>query len=300
MNVRIIEVGPRDGLQNEAANIPTESKLDFIQHLAEAGLTEIEATSFVSPKWVPQLADAEDLWPQLSGLGARFSALVPNLKGLERAVALGVDRIALFTAASDAFTMKNINMTVDRSIEVFKEVADTFRQSRPKGWIRGYVSTAFECPYSGRIDPRATVNVAARLLELGVDEVSIGDTIGVAAPGEVAYLTGYLQEFVPLDRVAFHFHDTRGTAVANVSKALEMGVRAFDSSAGGLGGCPYAPGAGGNLATEDLVYLLERSGVSTGVDLAKLAQASLPVLGLLGRAPVAKAQLAALAASNPK
>lgn len=302
--VRIIEVGPRDGLQNEATPIPTESKLDFIQRLAEAGLTEIEATSFVSPKWVPQLADAAVLWPLLPGLAAKFSALVPNAKGLERALELGVDRIALFTAASDAFTEKNINMTVDQSLAIFRELVETFRQSplgnRPSSWVRGYVSTAFECPYSGRVDPRATGDVVRRLMDLGVDEVSIGDTIGVAVPAEVAYLTTFLADHVRVDRLAYHFHDTRGTAIANVAKAYELGVRAFDSSAGGLGGCPYAPGAGGNVATEDLVHFFERSGEATGVDLGRLAKASLPILELLGRPASAKAQLAALAASSPR
>lgn len=299
MALRIIEVGPRDGLQNEKTPIPTESKLDFIQSLAEAGLTEIEATSFVSPKWVPQLGDAAELWPMLSGIRGQFSALVPNAKGLERALAVGVRRIALFTAASEAFTRKNINMSVDESLSVFEEVIAAFRSQAPQGWVRGYVSTAFECPYAGRIDPRQVVDVAERLLNLGVDEVSLGDTIGVAAPVEVQYLTRYLLDHLPADRVAYHFHDTRGTAIANISKAYELGIRAFDSSAGGLGGCPYAPGAGGNVATEDVVYFFERSGVATGVDLQRLAQASLPVLEMIGRVPTAKAQVAVLGGSCP-
>lgn len=298
--IRVIEVGPRDGLQNEATPVPTDSKLAFIKALADAGLTEIEATSFVSPKWVPQMGDAADLWPLLPHALAKFSALVPNAKGLERALGCGVRRIALFTAASDAFTQENINMSVDQSIEVFKEVADAFRQAKPDGWIRGYVSTAFECPYAGRIEPTRTVEVAKRLFDLGVDEVSIGDTIGVASPREVHALSEQLFDEVPRDKTAYHFHDTRGTAIANVAAALDWGVEAFDSSAGGLGGCPYAPGAGGNLATEDLVYFLHREGLETGVDLAKLAQASLPVIELLGRVPSAKAQLAALAASTRK
>lgn len=294
--IRIIEVGPRDGLQNEAVPIPTGSKLDFIQRLAESGLSEIEATSFVSPKWVPQLADAAELWPQLSGISARFSALVPNSKGLERALAAGVERIAVFTAASDAFTRKNINMTIDESLAAFEEVIASFRGRVSGGWVRGYVSTAFECPYAGRIDPRQVADVTRRLFDLGVDEVSIGDTIGVASPKEVKYLTKFLGDNCGLDRIAYHFHDTRGTAIANVSAAYELGVQAFDSSAGGLGGCPYAPGAGGNVATEDIVYFFGRSGLETNVDLRSLARASLPILEILGRAPSAKAQLAALAA----
>lgn len=295
--IRIVEVGPRDGLQNEATPIPTEDKLAFIGRLRAAGLVEIEATSFVSPKWVPQLGDAEQLWPQLPE-GGLYSALVPNAKGLERAIDLGVERIALFTAASDAFTQKNINMTVEQSLAVFGEVAAAFRQRCPNGWLRGYVSTAFECPFAGRIDPEATVRVAAELYKLGCDEISIGDTIGVAAPLEVKRLTPMLARVVPLEKLNYHFHDTRGTAIANVAQALEDGIRSFDASAGGLGGCPYAPGAGGNLATEDLVYFLERSGFATGLEPLRLAQASLPILERLGRLPASKAQRASLSAGR--
>lgn len=297
MSVRIIEVGPRDGLQNEPIPIPTEVKLEFIRRLVGAGLKEIEATSFVSPKWVPQLGDAAELWPQLPA-GVLYSALVPNMRGLERAMELGVERIAVFTAASDAFTQKNINMTVEQSLAGFAEVMQTFREKTPGGWVRGYVSTAFECPYAGRIDPERTTGVAVRLLEMGCDEISIGDTIGVAVPREVRTLTTMLKAATPAEKLAYHFHDTRGTAIANVAEALELGITAFDSSAAGLGGCPYAQGAGGNLATEDLAYFLERSGVATGLDLPALAQASLPVWSLLGRAPVAKAQLAVLASGE--
>jgi hydroxymethylglutaryl-CoA lyase len=291
VNVRIIEVGPRDGLQNEKAPISTELKLEFIGRLADAGLREIEATSFVSPKWVPQLGDAAELWPRLPK-GPLYSALVPNTRGLERAVALCVERIALFTAASDAFTQKNINMTIAESLTAFAEVAQRFRQSTPGGWIRGYVSTAFECPYSGRIAPEDVVRVCRELLAIGVDELSIGDTIGVAVPREVQALTKLLLQEAPLEKLAYHFHDTRGTAVSNVAAAMDLGVTAFDSSAGGLGGCPYVPGAGGNLATEDLVYFLERSGIHTGVRLEALGSASVPILEALGRAPTAKAQVA--------
>jgi len=291
--IRIIEVGPRDGLQNEAEPVPTTLKAEFVRNLANAGLREIEATSFVSPKWVPQLGDAADLWPMLKP-GPLYSALVPNIKGLERAIEVGVDRIAVFTAVSEAFTQKNINMSVDESITTFSEIVKSFRTQIPDGWVRGYVSTAFECPYSGRVSPEATASVADRLKQIGVDEVCLGDTIGVAAPSEVKRLAQALN--LPRDMVAWHFHDTRGTAVANVAEALELGYTAFDSSAGGLGGCPYAPGAGGNLATEDLVYFLERSGLATGVDQKKLAEASLPVLGALGRRPSSKSQLAQLSA----
>jgi isopropylmalate/homocitrate/citramalate synthase len=295
--IRVVEVGPRDGLQNEKTPISTEQKLAFIAALRDAGLGEIEATSFVSPKWVPQLGDAAELWPQLPP-GPRYSALVPNAKGLERAIKVGVKRIAVFTAASDAFTLKNINMTVEQSLDVFSEVVQSFRSEVPEGWVRGYVSTAFECPYAGRIEPSAVARVTKRLADMGVDEVSIGDTIGVAAPREVQMVTDALMDVLPLDKLAYHFHDTRGTAIANVAQALTHGVTAFDSSAGGLGGCPYAPGAGGNLATEDLVYFLHRSGLETGIDASCLAQASLPVLDLLGRQPTSKGQVALLAAGG--
>lgn len=294
--VRIIEVGPRDGLQNEATPISTDTKAAFVAALARSGLDEIEATSFVSPKWVPQLGDAEALWPLLPP-GPQYSALVPNLKGLERALALGVKRIALFTAASDAFAQKNINMSIIDSLAQFREIIAAFREAVPDGWVRGYVSTAFECPYSGRIAPSDAAKVARSLAELGVDEVALGDTIGVAVPTEVRELNHAVFDRVPKGIIAYHFHDTRGTAIANVAAALEDGVQTFDSSAGGLGGCPYAPGAGGNLATEDLIYFLERSGVPTGVSLPVLARVSLPVLKLLGRNPAAKSQLAALASS---
>lgn len=295
--VRIVEVGPRDGLQNEGTPISTSDKLAFVQALLNAGLVEIEATSFVSPKWVPQLADAAELWPQLPP-GGVYSALVPNLKGLERALDLGVNRIALFTAASDAFTQKNINMTVSESLDAFAEVAAAFRSRVPQGWLRAYVSTAFECPYSGRVTPETVAPVVERLLRIGVDEISIGDTIGAAAPNEVKALFHVLSASVEPARLAGHFHDTRGTALANVAAALDCGVTTFDSAAGGLGGCPYAPGAGGNLATEDLVYFLERSGMATGVDLGALAQASLPILRRLERDPSSRVQRAVLGAAG--
>lgn len=294
MSIRIVEVGPRDGLQNEATPIPTEAKLAFIESLAAAGLKEIEATSFVSPKWVPQLADAADLWTRLPE-GPLYSALVPNMRGLETALSVGCSRIALFTAASDAFTQKNINMTVADSLAVFRDVVAAFRSTYPDGFVRGYVSTAFECPYAGRIEPSAVVKVAQELMAMGVDELSIGDTIGVASPNEVRTLTRALNGVAPAEQIVYHFHDTRGTAIANVAEALEHGITAFDSSAAGLGGCPYAKGAGGNLATDDLVYFLHRQGLATGVDPAALAQASLPILQSLGRAPMAKAQQAVLA-----
>jgi len=295
--VRIVEVGPRDGLQNEKSAIPLDAKLRFIEALVSAGLQEVEATSFVSPKWVPQLADADVLWPKLP-VGPLFSALTPNLKGLDRAISVGVDRIAVFTAASETFTRKNVNMSIEQSIQVFAEVVEAFRSKHPDGWIRGYVSTAFQCPYEGRIAPSQTRKVVESLFSLGVDEISVGDTIGVAVPIEVKALTTMLRDSLPFDKLCYHFHDTRGTAIANVAEAMEQGVRRFDSSAGGLGGCPYAPGAGGNLATEDLVYFLERNSISTGIDLYRLAAASLEILKILGRPASAKCQVASFSASE--
>ncbi len=299
--IRIVEVGPRDGLQNEAISIPTKAKAAFVRALVGSGLSEIEVTSFVSPKWVPQLGDAAELWPIIErDARATYSALVPNLKGLDRAMLLGVNRIALFTAASDAFTQKNINMTLDESLDVFAEIVRTYRASDASQFVRGYVSTAFECPYAGRIEPEQVMRVARRLIEMGVDQISLGDTIGVATPREVKKLTRAILSEIPKQKVAYHFHDTRGTAIANVACALEDGIGVFDSSAAGLGGCPYAPGAGGNLATEDLVYFLEREGMPTGIDPERLAQASLPILELLNRPPTAKAQLATLARCEPR
>jgi len=281
--VRIYEVGPRDGLQNEARPIPTATKRRFIEALLAAGLREIEATSFVSPRAIPQLADADELLPSLPRPeGVRYPVLVPNLRGLERAAAVGATAIAVFTAASDAFTRHNIGMSVAESLDAFRPV---IHAARDRGWwTRGYVSTAFGCPYSGRVKPARVVEVAAALLELGVDEVCLGDTIGVGVPSQVRELTGMaLAGGIPLGRLAYHFHDTRGTALANVVAGLEDGVSCFDASTGGTGGCPYAPGAAGNLATEDLVYLLDGLGVEHGVDLPKLLEAARFVASALGR-----------------
>lgn len=282
-DVRIYEVGPRDGLQNEQAPIPTDAKLRFLSLLADAGLREIEATSFVAPRAVPQLADADDLMARLERRdGVRYPVLVPNERGLARATAAGADAICVFTAASDAFTRANINMTIAESIDAFRPVVAAARE---RGWwSRGYVSTAFGCPYQGEVGEAAVVGVARQLVELGVDEVSIGDTIGVASPADVRRVVGaLLRAGIGADRLAMHFHDTRGTALANVAAALELGVRCFDSSTGGTGGCPYAPGAAGNLATEDLVYLLDREGLTHGVDLDTLLVAARYVSQTLGR-----------------
>jgi hydroxymethylglutaryl-CoA lyase len=281
--VRVYEVGPRDGLQNEATAIPTGTKARFIDLLAAAGLREIEATSFVAPHAIPQLADADELMAGLGRVpGVRYPVLVPNARGMDRAEAAGVDALAVFTAATDAFTSANIGMTVEESLAGFAPVLA--RAGQLGWWRRGYVSTAFGCPYTGRVDPERPVEVALRLLELGVDEVCFGDTIGVGVPAQVASLTGSaVAAGIPLDRIAYHFHDTRGTALANVAAGLDAGVRCFDSAAGGTGGCPYAPGAAGNLATEDLVYFLDASGWESGVSLDGVLTAARFIADALGR-----------------
>jgi hydroxymethylglutaryl-CoA lyase len=281
--VRIYEVGPRDGLQNEAVAIPVEVKLRFIELLVDAGLREIEATSFVSPRSIPQLADADDLMARLERpRDVRFPVLVPNERGMARAEAAGVDAIAVFTSATDAFTQHNIGMTVDESLAAFAPVLA--RATELGWWRRAYVSTAFGCPYTGRVDPNDAVEVAVRLIALGVDEICFGDTIGVGVPDQVAELVALAEAAgIALDRQAYHFHDTRGTALANVTAGLAAGIRTFDASTGGTGGCPYAPGAAGNLATEDLVYLLEASGYEPGVSLEEVLVAARFIADALGR-----------------
>jgi len=284
--VRIYEVGPRDGLQNESTPILLELKLGFIDRLAAAGLREIEATSFVSPTAIPQLADADQVLPRVPPRGPggeiRYPVLVPNLRGMARAEAAGARALAVFTAATDAFTEHNIGMTVEASLAAFAPVLT--RAADLGWWRRGYVSTAFGCPYTGAVEPRRAVEVALRLLDLGVDEVAFGDTIGVGVPAQVRAITDAATAAgIRLDQVAFHFHDTRGTALANVVAGLDAGIRCFDSSAGGTGGCPYAPGAAGNLATEDLVYLLDASGFEHGVALEGVLEAARFIAAALGR-----------------
>ena len=275
-SVRIYEVGPRDGLQNEATPISTADKLTYIGMLRAAGLREIEATSFVSPKAIPQLADADEVMRNLTAKrdpAVRYPVLVPNERGLDRAIAAGANALAVFTAASDEFTRRNIGMTIDESLAAF---APVLRRATELGWWRrAYVSTAFGCPFTGRVDVAKVVDVALRLDDLGVDEICIGDTIGVGVPSQVHALSQALTSAgIPLANVAYHFHDTRGTALANVLAGLEDGVTCFDASTGGTGGCPYAPGAAGNLATEDLVYVLDGLGITHGVDLAKVIAAA--------------------------
>jgi hydroxymethylglutaryl-CoA lyase len=282
VNVRIVEVGPRDGLQNESRPIPTAAKVAFVDALSEAGYEEIEVSAFVSAARIPQLADAEEVFTKIRRRdGTTYSALVPNEQGMERALASRVGKIAVFTAASETFNKKNINASIDESIERFRPVvAAALREKLP---VRGYVSTAFWCPYEGRIAPKAVVAVAKKLLDLGVEEISIGDTIGKAVPAEVHALLDLLLEATPQDAIAMHFHDTYGTAVANALAAYERGITIFDASAGGVGGCPFAPGAAGNVATEDLLWVLRSSGASIALDLEKVHAASDVLALALGR-----------------
>jgi isopropylmalate/homocitrate/citramalate synthase len=274
--VRIVEVGPRDGLQNEDAVVPADAKVAFIEALAATGLQVVEATSFVSPRAIPQLADADEVFPRIRRRsGVRYPVLVPNLRGLERAEAAGVDAVAVFTAASEAFTQHNIGMSIEGSLAAFAPVLE--RAATAGWWRRGYVSTAFGCPYSGDVATEAIVDVSVALVDLGCDEISIGDTIGVAHPDDVRRVVGALLARIPADRLALHLHDTYGRALENVEAGLELGIRVFDASAGGTGGCPYAPGAPGNLATESLVGLLDQLGYEHGVDAEGVARAAAEV-----------------------
>ncbi|HXN08380.1 MAG TPA: hydroxymethylglutaryl-CoA lyase [Candidatus Acidoferrales bacterium] len=271
--VTVVEVGPRDGLQNERTLIPTDVKVRFVDALSDAGLPVIEVTSFVNPKAIPQLADAEDVLRAIARKpGVRYPVLVPNERGFERALIAGAHEIAVFTAASETFNKHNINATIAESIERFKPVVEGAKKHQMR--VRGYVSTCFGCPYEGAVKPAAVLEVVAKLLALGIDEISISDTIGVATPRQVAELCALLLQKIDAGRLALHLHDTRGTALANVVAGLQSGVAIFDSSAGGLGGCPYAPGAAGNLATEDLIYMLDGMGIETGVSLDKVVRAS--------------------------
>ena len=279
----VVEVGPRDGLQNEAAVLPAASKVRFVELLADAGLPVVEVTSFVRPDTIPQLADADDVLPAVHRRpGVRYPVLVPNMRGFERAVAAGADAIAVFTAASEAFAAANIRMTIDESLAAFQPV---LAAARERGmWARGYVSTAFGCPYQGAVEPPDVVQVSAALAELGCDEISVGDTIGVAEPSNVTEVVSLLLERLPADRLALHLHDTRGRAVDNAAAGLALGIRTFDGSAAGLGGCPFAPGAPGNVATETLVAWLHAEGLETGVDEAALAEAAAYVRAALAPA----------------
>jgi hydroxymethylglutaryl-CoA lyase len=271
--VTVVEVGPRDGLQNEQVNVPTTDKIAFIDLLGAANLPVIEVSAFVSPKWVPQMADAAEVFAGITRRsGTRYTALVPNLAGLDRAMNAGVREIAIFAASSETFSRKNINQSIDQSLTGYAEVC---RRALANGLrVRGYLSTAFGCPYEGHVEPARVAELSDRLIQMGVFEVAVSDTIGIAHPAQVSQVVETLLARVPLEKLALHFHDTRGTALANVLEALTLGVTTFDSSAGGLGGCPYAPGAAGNLATDDLIFLLNGLGVETGVSLSGVSKAS--------------------------
>jgi hydroxymethylglutaryl-CoA lyase len=269
----IVEVGPRDGLQNEKVSVSTADKIEFVNRLGAANLPVIEVSAFVSPKWVPQMADAAAVFAGITRVpGTRYTALVPNLEGLARAMSAGVSEVAVFAAATETFSRANINQSIADSLAGYKQVCDRALAAGLR--VRGYLSTAFGCPYEGSVSPETVADIASRLLALGVFEVAISDTIGVAHPGQIPVVLEKVLERIPVERVALHFHDTRGTALANVLAALPFGVTTFDASAGGLGGCPYAPGAAGNLATDDLIYMLDGMGVDTGVSLSRLSQAS--------------------------
>jgi hydroxymethylglutaryl-CoA lyase len=296
--VRVVEVGPRDGLQNEKVTIPTDVKVEFINRLSASGLAMIEATSFVSPKAIPQLADAAEVMARITRYeGVSYPVLVPNMRGWERARAAGAQAIAVFTGASESFVRQNINMSIAGSLEAFRPVVAA---ARAEGvWVRGYISTCFGCPYEGHVPEQKVREVALALLELGVEELSIGDTIGVATPADVERVATLLLRDIPARQLAMHFHDTRGTALANVLTALQLGITIFDSSAGGLGGCPYAPGASGNLATEDLLYLLHGLGIETGVALDAIVAATAFIAGSLNHPPASKYYQAAIAVCAP-
>lgn len=304
-SVKLVEVGPRDGLQNESGVVPAAVKIAFLQALARAGYSEIEATSFVSPKWVPQLADAAEVSGQLeSHPGLTYTALVPNLQGLQQALQCGYRRVAIFTAASEDFSQKNTNRSLAQSLKDFTPVMNLAKERGVS--VRGYLSTCWYCPYAGKVEALKVAEMAGRLLELGVDQVSLGDTVGLASPNEIERTLNTLKSAgVPWDRLALHLHDTHGTALANALVGLQMGITTYDCSAGGLGGCPYAPGASGNLASEDLISMLDGLGVECGVELEKVAAASLRLASFLQRElpsrrlAAYRSQLRRLAAPQP-
>lgn len=271
-SVSVYEVGPRDGLQNEAAVVPTEGKLQLIDALADAGLRRIEITSFVSPKWIPPLADSAEVAAKVKRReGVVFSALVPNARGLEGAKAASMEEVAVFLSASETHNQKNVNKTIADTLKAFEAVIGPALEAGMR--VRGYVSTVWGCPYEGHVDPQKSLQIAQTLIEMGCYQVSLGDTIGVGTPGQTERIVGTMLDSIPSEKLALHFHDTRGTALANALVGVARGITTLDASVGGLGGCPYAPGASGNLATEDLVYMLDGLGVEHGIDLEKLVAA---------------------------
>ena len=292
--VKIVEVGPRDGLQNESQLVPAAVKVALIDRLGMAGLKTIEAAAFVSPKWVPQMGDAAEVMASLPRRhGVSYPVLVPNLKGFEQALAAGAEEIAVFAAASEAFSQKNINCSIAESLERFRPVMEAARQNGIR--VRGYVSCVAGCPYQGAVPPAAVAEVALRLAELGCHEISLGDTIGVGTPAAIRRMLDEVMLLLPVERLAGHYHDTYGMALANIYASLERGVAVFDASVAGLGGCPYAAGASGNVATEDVVYLMNGLGIETGVDLDRLVDAGAFICAELGRAPSSKVARAVLA-----
>jgi len=285
--VRLVEVAPRDGLQNEPREVPTEVKVELIERLADAGLPAVEATAFVSPKWVPQMADHAEVLERIHRKpGVDYPVLAPNLKGFASARAAGATEVAIFGAASEAFSKKNINCSIGESLERFRPIADEAKKHGIR--VRGYVSCVLGCPYEGEVAPERVAEVASSLYEMGCYEVSLGDTIGVGTPGKTRAMIEACAKRVPIEKLAGHYHDTYGQALANIYASLEMGVRTFDASVAGLGGCPYAAGASGNVATEDVVYMLNGLGARTGVDLAKLVAIGRWICGVLGREPSSK------------
>jgi len=294
---RIVEVGPRDGLQNEKAAVPTSAKVTLIEALVDAGVQTVECGSFVSPKWVPQMADTAEVLKRIRRVpSVSYPVLVPNVKGLEAAIEAGVREIAVFTAASETFSRRNTNASIDESLTRIREVADRALAHGMK--VRGYVSCVLGCPYEGPIAPAASARVAAELYSLGCYEISLGDTIGVGTPLKARTMLDTVAERVPIEHLALHFHDTYGQALANIVACLDLGVSVFDSSVAGLGGCPYAPGATGNVATEDVVYMLNGMNIETGIDLVKLAAAGRAISAQLGRTPASKVAAALAAACS--
>lgn len=293
MNIKIVDVGPRDGLQNEKKLVPTQQKLEFIRQLQQSGLQHIEATSFVSPKWVPQMADHTEIMTSLSALSSdvQYIALVPNHKGLENAMHAGAKAIAVFAAASESFSKKNINQSIANSLVQFKSVITHAKENHL--WVRGYISCVLGCPYEGEVPIAKVVDVARELFDAGCDEISLGDTIGIGTPKKAVKLIREVSQIIPIERCAVHFHDTYGQALANIYACIEEGIRIVDSSCAGLGGCPYAKGASGNVATEEVIFMLEGMGFDTGVNLSKLIQAGhyiSQILGIKNRSKVALAK----------
>ncbi len=285
--VRIVEVGPRDGLQNEPGEVPTATKVELIERLADAGLPAVEATAFVSPKWVPQMADHTEVLERIRRKpGVAYPVLTPNLQGLEAARAAGATEVAIFGAASEAFSRKNINCSISESLERFKPLVEEAERSKIK--VRGYISCVLGCPYEGEVKPQRVAEVAHALLELGCYEISLGDTIGVGTPGKTKAMIEACAKRVPMKQLAGHYHDTYGQALANIYASLEMGVGTFDASVAGLGGCPYAAGASGNVATEDVVYMLQGMGIRTGVDLERLVEIGQWISAILKKEPASK------------